>query len=91
MTCLPILFVRQIVDLTLFFSAASFYPGRDGRDDEETIEYPPDSFHLSDSNDGDTDVESEQDWFEDPQPAMINSSKVSEATAIEVSIPFLIS
>lgn len=86
---LQILFVCQTFVLTrFFFSAESFYPGRD-RDDNNIAPFPADSDHFTDSNDGDTDIEREEDWLAEPQPlepSTRNSSKISEALAIEVSI-----
>jgi len=77
----------QTIDSLFFFSAASFYPGRSN---DDSSPFPVDSYHLTDSNDGNTDVDSEGDWLEDPiepilhGPATKSSSKTTEAMAIEV-------
>jgi len=77
----------------IFFSAESFYPGRD-RDDNDISSFPADSYHFTDSNDGDTDIECEEDWLAEPQPlepSTRNPSKPSEALAVEVSFFFFLS
>jgi hypothetical protein len=86
------LFVPQTFDLTrfFFFSASSFYPGR--RAGTESSTFTRDSYHLTDSNNGDTDIECADDWLAEPEPELEQlatkiSSKASEAMAIEVSIP----
>jgi hypothetical protein len=87
-SCLQILFGDQTFDLTcsLFFSSAtSYYPGRGNGNDYSS--HPADSYHLTDSNDGDTDIELEEDWLAEPQgeePAMRMSTKASEAIVVEV-------
>lgn len=76
----------------VFFSAASFYPGRRG-DNVSTLFTPilPDSEHLSTSDEGDTDIESEEDWLTEPlfeDLAMRKVSKASDTMLGEVSLPF---
>jgi hypothetical protein len=72
-------------DFNFFFSASSFYPGR-----QIDIPQAPAHFldvdHLSDTNSGETDIESENDWHTDPgdlQPSG-SGSRVSSSLALEV-------
>jgi hypothetical protein len=65
----------MFVMLTLikfFFSATSFYPGRETITDTVLSHLPsrigPGNEHLVDINDGETDIESENDWFAEPPP-----------------------
>jgi hypothetical protein len=70
----------------------SFYPGRETITDTVLSHLPsrigPGNEHLVDINDGETDIESENDWFTEPppmEPAGRTSSKASEAMLVEVS------
>jgi hypothetical protein len=64
------MFVHQTSTSTFFFSASSFYPGRE-------IDVPlarlsdviSDIDQLSDTNGGETEIESESDWLTEPQPS----------------------
>jgi len=76
----------------VFFSAASFYPGHRS-DNVSTLFAPilPNSEHLSTSNEGDTDIESEEDWLTEPllgELATRNVLKASDMMLGEVSLPF---
>jgi hypothetical protein len=54
---------------TFFFSALSFYPGH-GPDDSDAIppfSYPLNGEQLSNSEAGNTKIESEEDWLPEPQ------------------------
>ena len=79
-----------------FFSASSFYPGC--QLDTDTPTPYPDNEDLTDTRDGDTEVESEGDWLTEPEvPEPMDaelsrrtSSKTMEAMLVEVSTYFLI-
>ncbi|KAN0116523.1 hypothetical protein V8E52_005904, partial [Russula decolorans] len=71
----------------------SFYPGRETITDTVLSHLPsrigPGNEHLVDINDGETDIESENDWFTEPppmEPAGRTSSKASEAMLVEHAI-----
>ncbi|KAN0105102.1 hypothetical protein V8E52_011375, partial [Russula decolorans] len=71
----------------------SFYPGRETITDTVLSHLPsrigPGNEHLVDINDGETDIESENDWFTEPppmEPAGRTSSKASEAMLVERAI-----
>jgi hypothetical protein len=82
---------QQTSDFEIFFSATSFYPGRDHHHDHVIAHVSNQSFgdeQFSDGHDGETEIESEDDWFAEPQPlepASRKSSKMSDALALEVS------
>jgi len=88
-----VLFPKHLTRHTFFFfSAALFYPGRCGNN-VSTLFTPilPNSEHLSTSDEGDTDIESEEDWLTEPllgELAMRNASKASDMMLGEVSLPF---
>ncbi|KAN0123634.1 hypothetical protein V8E52_002966 [Russula decolorans] len=71
----------------------SFYPSRETITDTVLSHLPsrigPGNEHLVDINDGETDIESENDWFTEPppmEPAGRTSSKASEAMLVERAI-----
>lgn len=83
---------RQIADST-FFSAASFYPGRDAT----VPSHLPSRVHTENGHpiddDGDTEVESEEEWLTEPQPveqAPKMTSKALETILVEVSTSLLL-
>jgi hypothetical protein len=79
-----------------FFSASSFYPGR-VRDDTEVIAHLPsyasNGERVSNSDNGDTEIDSEEEWLTEPPlegPATRNGARASDAMLIEVSIHFFL-
>jgi hypothetical protein len=87
------MFVTQTTDSTFFFSATSFYPGREANTSTILSHLPsrihPSNEHFIDIHDGETEIESEEEeWFTEPQPVEPGgqpSSKTLEATLVEVS------
>jgi hypothetical protein len=84
--CLRIMFVY--CGWLAEFSAASFYPGRDGSPPATYVNNPSRSRFVDfGGNDSDIETDAEAEWFDEPQiddPAQKKTSKTSEATAIEV-------
>jgi hypothetical protein len=76
-----------------FFPASSFYPGR-GRDNDNVnhLTFPLNDGHLSNDEDGETEIEDEEDWLTEPLLGELptrNASRASEAAMlIEVRILF---
>lgn len=76
-TCLQFIFVHQTSNFNLFFSMSSIYPGC-------KIDVPlahssnviSDIDQLSDTNGGETEIESKSDWLTKPQPP-VSGSRVS--------------
>jgi hypothetical protein len=85
--------VRHVKYLTFFFPATSFYPGRGQDVDAVFTQQYPSRIHPKDDNlpilhDGDSDVETEEDWLSGPhpeEPAGRMSSKSLEVMRVEVS------
>jgi hypothetical protein len=75
-------------DFNIFFSATSFYPGREAFSD--AVLFPSrvntGHEHLANVHDGDTEVESEDDWLSDPPPVeTARTKKALEVMLVEVS------
>jgi hypothetical protein len=84
----------QTSDLQFFFSASSFYPGRKLDIPLSSTQNYNHNHAENDSNYGDTEVESEEEWLSVPQPlepAAKNTFKTSHALANEVSTNLIFS
>jgi hypothetical protein len=77
--------------LTLKISASSFYPGRNIPSTTFVNNHPHIHFDFA-REDGpisglygnDSDIETEAEWFDEPQVGTVNPSKMSDAMGIEV-------
>jgi hypothetical protein len=84
------LFTKQLT--FNFFSASSFYPARGARDTLNPLSalVPASTPYVAEDNQisdpGESDIESENDWFDeqDLAPVPRQASKFEEALAIEV-------